>query len=94
MEIQDNSIFLPKNVESVLAEEQVVCSNIAEESYEVAAQTRTGLTAALALPGYDKWLRLGAGQTFTFKEQVWEVLEVTREGMSVQLQESDSQEEE
>ena len=70
-------IILRSGVESVLDGADVICSNIGEAEYSLEDKKQIGLTANLALPGRDSWLRLGKGQEFDFQEKTYEVVEVT-----------------
>lgn len=87
-----NTITLRSNVESVLDGAEVVCSNIAQAEYTLDGETKTGLTANLALPNREDWLRLGKGQQFEFQGKTYEVTEVNEKAMVVQALSSDEEE--
>ena len=92
----DNSlkqITLRSGVESVLDGADVICSNIAETEYTVDGETLVGLTANLALPGRDSWIRLGKGQSFDFQDKNYEVVEVTKDALVVEEQGAQDEEE-
>ena len=86
-------ITLRSGVESVLDGAEVVCSNIATAEYTVDGQNKTGLTANLALPDRENWLRLGKGQAFTFQDHTYTVTDVTEKEMIVVAVEQADEEE-
>ncbi|MFK7796052.1 MAG: hypothetical protein AB8E82_01265 [Aureispira sp.] len=92
----DNSlkqITLKAGVESVLDGADVMCNNIAETEYTLDSETHIGLTANLALPGRDSWIRLGKGQSFDFQDKNYEVVEVTTAALVVEEQAAQDEEE-
>lgn len=88
-----NTITLRSNVESVLDGAEVVCSNITQAEYTLNGETKTGLTANLALPDREDWLRLGEGQQFDFQGKTYQVVEVNDRAMMVQELAQDEEEE-
>jgi len=84
MEMNKSSeIILRNGVESMLDGSKVSCSNIAVADYTVDGETKKGLTANLALPNQENWLRVGIGSSFELNGKTWVIANVTQEFVSV-----------
>ena len=83
---KSEEIILISGVESMLDGSEVVCSNIATTEYTVGKETKEGLTANLALPNQEEWIRVGAGNSFELNEKTWTVILVKKDAIVVKEQ--------
>lgn len=83
MNNESKEITLMSGVESMLDGNEVICSNIARAEYVVNEEKREGLTANLALPNHEDWLRVGKGNTFELNEKTWVIVEIKENSVIV-----------
>lgn len=85
---RSEEIILVSGVESMLDGSEVVCSNIATTEYVVNEEKKEGLTANIALPNQEEWLRVGEGSFFELNDKIWSVIEVRDDAVIVQQKKS------